>query len=147
MGTRMSNGNGSVAVLDPMLESHEDRLQRVEGICNETRVAVAEIGERSDSNHKFLLEKVETNHEFMIERVENAFQRIDEKLTPLAATVAELKAQDVKDQAALRAIEVKGREAAVKSAKAKKALGTLAIGGGGVIVGKLAEMLWTWLSR
>ena len=147
MGTRMASGNGSVAILDPLLESHEDRLQRVEGICNETRVAVAEIGGQVESNHRFLLEKVESNHEFMLSKVESAFQRIDEKLTPLTVSVSELKMQDAKDQAASLVAKTKDRESALRNARFKKIGWVTLVAVLGVIGGELWKSFWAWIVR
>jgi hypothetical protein len=143
----MSTENGNVAVLNPMLESHEDRLQRVESTCNETRVAVAEIGGQVEANHRFMLEKVESNHEFMLSKVESAFNRLDEKLTPIVASVAELKAQEAKDQASALVAKTKDRESTLRNAKYKKiGWGTL-LAALGVIGGELGKTFWTWIVR
>lgn len=135
------------ASLAPQLESHEERLQRVENNSEETRIRVAEIVTKMDfqkisldQTRADLATKIDQGFERMVSEQEKILSRLD---------LHSKKLDDHTER--LETVEKDRATAAKKKTEQKNTIKKILIGallaGAGVFGTKLAESFWASLGK
>ena len=125
------------------IESHEDRLQRVEATLQEVVAKVAETGVKLD----FMSQRSDDQTTQILEKIES----VTGTLKPVIDEASESSRfnKDALDSQSLRIrdLEGVGRASRVRMASLKKIAIGVALAGLGALASSLGHELWTWLSR
>lgn len=128
---------------EALLESHEDRLQRVEEVCNETRTEVAGI--------KVSIQALESQsvaaHEHLSDRMASGFERVFEKLDQTTSAVKSLSVTQNQHEGELRDLRIADRSRKERVKRWRGVLFASIAAGAGVLGTKIGEALLALLGK
>jgi chromosome segregation ATPase len=141
MESKMAIPSNGVYTLQ--LESHEDRIQTIEGTLQEVGTTVTEIKVKQE----FVAKRHDEQFAQIIEKLDSAMDVIAQRLHWVTSELEKSEKTTSSIKTKVLHIEEEKTNKLKRLSSIKKLAVPLLLACGGVLAGKFGEVLWTWMTR